>query len=75
LDPVSVLREGQRQREFRQFDVNAMALALRQAIDGAVLELSRDPDYDVIGTAANWSSYSTEPPAGKPDEDSPPRNP
>jgi hypothetical protein len=26
-----------------------MALALRQAIDGAVLVLSRDPEYDVIG--------------------------
>jgi TetR/AcrR family transcriptional regulator, fatty acid metabolism regulator protein len=48
LDPVWILREGQHHREFRQFDVNAMALALRQAIAGAVLELSRDPDYDVI---------------------------
>jgi hypothetical protein len=26
-----------------------MALALRQAIDGAVLALSHDPEYDVIG--------------------------
>jgi TetR/AcrR family transcriptional regulator, fatty acid metabolism regulator protein len=49
LDPAHILREGQRRREFRQFDVPAMALALRQAIDGAVVELSRDPGYDVIG--------------------------
>src|SRR5262249_15315111 len=48
LDPVFLLREGQRRREFRQFDVDAMALAVRCAIDGAVLQLSRDPDYDVI---------------------------
>ncbi len=51
LDPVPILTEGQRRREFRDFDVPSVALALRQAIDGAVIQLSRDPDYDVIGYA------------------------
>jgi AcrR family transcriptional regulator len=49
LDPEGILREGQRRKEFRTFDVPSMALALRQAIDGAVLALSHDPEYDVIG--------------------------
>jgi TetR/AcrR family transcriptional regulator, fatty acid metabolism regulator protein len=49
LDPVWILREGQRRGEFRQFDIRAMALALRYTIDGATIELSRDPDFDVVG--------------------------
>ncbi|MGA8117785.1 MAG: TetR/AcrR family transcriptional regulator [Actinocatenispora sp.] len=49
LQPATFLREGQRRGEFRAFDVPAMAVALRQSIDGAVLEVSRDPEFDVIG--------------------------
>jgi TetR/AcrR family transcriptional regulator, fatty acid metabolism regulator protein len=49
LDPASIFRSGQRRKEFRRFPPEAMAIALRQSIDGAVLQLSRDPDFDVIG--------------------------
>jgi TetR/AcrR family transcriptional regulator, fatty acid metabolism regulator protein len=49
LDPESILRDGQRRGEFGGFDAHAIAVAVRQAIDGAVLEISRDPDFDVTG--------------------------
>jgi AcrR family transcriptional regulator len=47
LDPESIFRLGQKRREFRAFDPQAMAIALRQAIDGAVLHSSRDPHFDI----------------------------
>lgn len=47
LDPETNLREGQRRGEFRDFDPHAMAVAVRQAIDGAVLEVARDPEFDL----------------------------
>jgi TetR/AcrR family transcriptional regulator, fatty acid metabolism regulator protein len=51
LNPEPFLREGQHRGEFRPFDAHAMAVALRQAIDGAALEVSRDPDFDIRGYA------------------------
>ena len=47
LDPESIFELGQRNREFRSFDPATMAVALRQAIDGAVLLVSRDPDFNI----------------------------
>ncbi|WP_163571611.1 TetR/AcrR family transcriptional regulator [Fodinicola feengrottensis] len=49
LDPAPILELGQRNHEFRAFSVPAMAIAVRQAVDGAVLHLSRNPDFDVRG--------------------------
>ncbi|MGH7920669.1 MAG: TetR/AcrR family transcriptional regulator [Candidatus Dormibacteraceae bacterium] len=49
LDPHAILVLGQRTREFRPFDPAAMAVAVRQAIDGAVLLVSRNPAFDVTG--------------------------
>jgi AcrR family transcriptional regulator len=47
LDPISIFELGQRNGEFRPFDRAAMSLALRQAIDGAVLLASRDATCNV----------------------------
>ena len=47
LDPEPILELGQRNREFRSFDPTTMAVALRQAIDGAVLLVARDPDFNI----------------------------
>lgn len=49
LDPVSILELGQRTGEFRPFPARWLAVALRQAVDGAVLQLSRDSAFDVRG--------------------------
>ena len=49
LDPVAILELGQRTGEFRPFSAQAMAIAVRQAVDGAVLRLARDPAFDVPG--------------------------
>jgi len=49
LDPVGIFELGQRTGEFRAFPVPAMVMALRQAIDGAVIFLVRDKEFDVIG--------------------------
>jgi TetR/AcrR family transcriptional regulator, fatty acid metabolism regulator protein len=47
LDPVGILELGQRTGEFRDFSVPFMAVAVRQAIDGAVLQSSWNPEFDV----------------------------
>jgi AcrR family transcriptional regulator len=47
LDPEPIFELGQRNREFRSFDPATMAVALRQAIDGAVLLVSRDRDFNI----------------------------
>lgn len=47
LDPEYIFELGQKRREFREFPTCAMAIALRQAIDGAVLHAARDPHFDV----------------------------
>lgn len=49
LDPGWILREGQERGEFGDFPVRSTSTALRGAIDGAVLQLSQDPAFDVTG--------------------------
>jgi AcrR family transcriptional regulator len=49
LDPAAILELGQRTGEFRDFPAQPMAIAVRQAIDGAVIQSSRDPGFDVLG--------------------------
>jgi TetR/AcrR family transcriptional regulator, fatty acid metabolism regulator protein len=49
LDPEPIFRLGQEIGEFREFPPQAMAVAMRQAVDGAVLMCSRDRDFDVLG--------------------------
>ncbi|MFD2415968.1 TetR/AcrR family transcriptional regulator [Amycolatopsis pigmentata] len=49
LDPTTIFELGQRTGEFRAFPVHHMTTALRQAIDGAVLQSSRDAGFDVPG--------------------------
>jgi AcrR family transcriptional regulator len=48
LDLAALLREGQETGEFRALDTARVAVALRGAINGAVLELANDPDFDVL---------------------------
>lgn len=49
LDPAAILELGQQTGEFRTFSVRPMAIAIRQAIDGAVLQSSLDAGFDVSG--------------------------
>jgi AcrR family transcriptional regulator len=49
LDPAAIFELGQRTGEFRAFAALPMAIAVRQAIDGAVIQSSRDPGFDVPG--------------------------
>ncbi|OHU99780.1 TetR/AcrR family transcriptional regulator [Mycobacterium talmoniae] len=46
LDPAVILAAGQRDREFADFPVGSMALALRGAVNAVVEKLLRDPDFD-----------------------------
>jgi hypothetical protein len=48
LDPMAILQLGQQTGEFRSFSAPALAIAVRQAIDGAVLQLARDAAFDVL---------------------------
>lgn len=49
LDPESIFADGVSDGQFRPLSPPFMKNALRAALDGAVWELARDPDYDVIG--------------------------
>jgi TetR/AcrR family transcriptional regulator, fatty acid metabolism regulator protein len=49
LDPESIFTDGVASGEFRSLSPRFMKNALRAALDGAVWELARDPDYDVLG--------------------------
>lgn len=49
LDPEPIFVDGLSGGQFRELSPRFMKNALRAALDGAVWELARDPDYDVIG--------------------------
>jgi TetR/AcrR family transcriptional regulator, fatty acid metabolism regulator protein len=53
LDPELIFREGVATGEFRPVSGRSMSIALRQAIDGAVLEISRDAGFDLHGFGAD----------------------
>ncbi|MGH3644562.1 MAG: TetR/AcrR family transcriptional regulator [Mycobacterium sp.] len=46
LDPTAILAAGQRDREFGDFPVPSMAIALRGAVNAVVEKILRDPDFD-----------------------------
>ncbi|MFF5989536.1 TetR/AcrR family transcriptional regulator [Prauserella flavalba] len=41
------LQQGQNEGVFGEFDVEVMAMAIRQAIDGVTAKLAREPDLDI----------------------------
>lgn len=41
------LRQGQREGSFGSFDPQVMAMAIRQALDGVALALTREPELDI----------------------------
>lgn len=43
---LALFEQGQAGGELRAFDPRTMAVAMRQAIDGAIAELERDPGFD-----------------------------
>ncbi|MFI6042874.1 TetR/AcrR family transcriptional regulator [Nocardia sp. NPDC051321] len=47
LDLAAIFELGQRTGEYRAFAVQPMTIAVRQGIDGAVIQSSRDPGFDV----------------------------
>jgi TetR/AcrR family transcriptional regulator, fatty acid metabolism regulator protein len=49
LDPEAIFADGVRSGQFRSISPVFMKNALRAALDGAVWELARDPNYDVVG--------------------------
>ena len=49
LDPERIFADGSSSGEFRPLSPTFMKNALRAALDGAVWELARDADYDVVG--------------------------
>jgi len=49
LDLKAILREGQETGEFGEFDVARTAMAITGAINGAVLDIARDPGFDMDG--------------------------
>lgn len=53
LDPEIILQEGVALGEFAPMPTRSMSIALRQAIDGAVLELSRNPAFNLHGYGAD----------------------
>lgn len=46
LDPTAILVAGQRDREFGDFPVHSVAIALRGAINAGVEKILRDPQFD-----------------------------
>jgi AcrR family transcriptional regulator len=51
LDLESILRLGRENGEFRDLDTRRTAVAIRGALNGAVLEIAGDPDFDMAGYA------------------------
>ncbi|WP_134086686.1 TetR/AcrR family transcriptional regulator [Mycobacteroides salmoniphilum] len=49
MDPEAIFTDGVATGEFSSVSPRFMKNALRAALDGAVWELGRDPDYDAIG--------------------------
>jgi AcrR family transcriptional regulator len=49
LDPLSIIEDGVRTKEFAAVSPLYVKNALRAALDGAVWELARDDSYDVVG--------------------------
>lgn len=49
LDPQTIFEDGLRNGEFRSLTPLFMKSALRAALDGAVWEIARDPEYDLTG--------------------------
>lgn len=48
LDLESIVRLGQQSGEFRSLHAQSMALAVRGALNGAVLQVALDPGFDVL---------------------------
>lgn len=46
-----ILRDGQRSGEFTKFSTAVMAMAIRQAVDGVLLQLRVDPGLDLDASA------------------------
>jgi AcrR family transcriptional regulator len=46
LDPAAILTAGQHDREFGDFPVTSMSIALRGAVNAVVEKILRDPDFD-----------------------------
>jgi len=46
LDPTAILAAGQQDREFSDFPVDSMAIAVRGAVNAVVEKILRDPDFD-----------------------------
>lgn len=46
LDPTPILTAGQEDREFGDFPVSSVALAVRGAVNAVVEKILRDPDFD-----------------------------
>jgi AcrR family transcriptional regulator len=49
LDLAAIIRSGQETGEFRPLDVDRTVVAIRGALNGAVLEIARDPEFDLLG--------------------------
>lgn len=47
LDLDAILRSGQDNGEFRQLETKNVTVAVRSALNGAVLEVARDPEFDL----------------------------
>ncbi|QLL10385.1 TetR/AcrR family transcriptional regulator [Mycobacterium vicinigordonae] len=46
LDPTAILVAGQQDREFGEFPVESMSVALRGAVNAVVERILREPDFD-----------------------------
>jgi hypothetical protein len=51
LDLQTILVDGQRSGEFRDFHAAAMTMAIRGALNGTVVEVVHNTDFDVLGYA------------------------
>jgi AcrR family transcriptional regulator len=51
LDLETILRQGRESGEFRAFDTRRTAVAIRGALNGSVLEIAGDPDFDMAAYA------------------------
>jgi AcrR family transcriptional regulator len=51
LDPAAILAMGQRDKEFGEFPVGSMTVALRGAVNAVVEKILRDPGFDALAYA------------------------
>lgn len=69
---AEILRQGQRDREFSEFDTTVMAITVNRALDGALAQFAKDATTDLDHYARELIALFTAATARRPKDEPPP---